>query len=192
MEVLFHFIFQLLKIAFLAFIYSSIIIELLILIDKIISFEFAKKIKSNKRKYRINFGLFISFGLFIYSFTYWGNHGLGDSALIPIGYSKTISNINWTEYGHLNSVQTSDEIKIETTRFKVKNDKLCGNLDSWFYDFDNSYFVLDLKTDELIEFETENEFNKYTSKNDLPESNELLDFRKNYSDFWGIRILLLP
>ena len=192
MEALFHLIFQLLKIGFLSFIYSSILIELLILIDKIKPFEFVKKIKSNKKKYRINFGLFISLGLFIYSFTYWGNHGLGDSALIPIGYSKTISNINWTEYSHLNSVQTSDEIKIETTKFKVKDAKLCGNLDSWFYDFDNSYFVLDLKTDELIEFETEKKFNEYAIKNDLPKSDELLDFRKNYSDFWGVRLLLLP
>lgn len=192
MEALFHLIFQLLKIGILSFIYSSILIELLILIDKIKPFEFVKKIKSNKKKYRINFGLFISLGLFIYSFTYWGNHGLGDSALIPIGYSKTISNINWTEYSHLNSVQTSDEIKIETTKFKVKDAKLCGNLDSWFYDFDNSYFVLDLKTDELIEFETEKKFNEYAIKNDLPKSDELLDFRKNYSDFWGVRLLLLP
>lgn len=192
MEALFHLVFQLLKIAFLSFIYSSILIELLILIDKIKPLEFLKKIKSNKKKYRINFSLFISFVLFIYSLTYWGNHGLGDSALIPIGYSKTISNINWTEYSHLKSVQTSDEIKIETTRFKVKDNKLCGNLDSWFYDFDNSYFVLDLKTDELIEFETETEYNRYTSKNDLPKSNELLDFRKNYNNFWGIKLLLLP
>ena len=192
MEALFHLIFQLLKIGILSFIYSSILIELLILIDKIKPFEFVKKIKSNKKKYRINFGLFISLGLFIYSFTYWGNHGLGDSALIPIGYSKTISNINWTEYSHLNNVQTSDEIKIETTKFKVKDAKLCGNLDSWFYDFDNSYFVLDLKTDELIEFETEKKFNEYAIKNDLPKSDELLDFRKNYSDFWGVRLLLLP
>jgi len=50
-----------------------------------------------------------------------------------------------------------------------------------------------LKTDEMTEFKTESEFNKYAENNNLPNSNTLLSFRENYGNHWGgIRALLLP
>jgi hypothetical protein len=113
--------------------------------------------------------------------------------MIPIGHWKTIENTNWTEYGYLKEQKTSDGNDIETTQFKVVNDKLCGNLESWFYEFQNSYFVLDLKTDKITEFKTESEFNEYAENNKLPKSNELLSFEQNYRNHWGgIRFFLLP
>jgi len=193
MEVLFHFIFQLIKIGILASIYSFILTGILLIVGKFKPNEFLKRVKSEKKKYWFSFGFLISIGLFIFSFTYWGNHGLGDGPMIPIGHWETIENTNWTEYGYLKGQKTSDGIDIETTKFKVVNDKLCGNLKSWFYDFENSYFVLDLKTDEMTEFKTESEFNKYVENNKLPNSNELLSFKQNYRNHWsGIRFLLLP
>ena len=33
-------------------------------------------------------------GLLLFSFTYWGNHGLGDSAKVPVGYRHVVSAIN--------------------------------------------------------------------------------------------------
>ncbi|CAM3867224.1 MULTISPECIES: hypothetical protein [Flavobacterium] len=193
MEVLFHFIFQLIKIGVLASIYSFIVIGILLIIGKSKPIEYLKRVKSEKKKYWFSFGFLISIGLFIFSFTYWGNHGLGDGPMIPIGHWETIENINWNEYGYLKGQKTSDGIDIETTKFKVTNDKLSGNLKSSFYEFENSYFVLDLKTDEITEFKTESEFNKYAAKNELPKSNELLSFEDNYRNHCsGIRFLLLP
>lgn len=193
MEVLFHFIFQLFKIGILASIYSLILIGILLIIGKFKPTEFLQKVKLNKKKYWFGFGFIISLGLFIFSFTYWGNHGLGDGPMIPIGYWETIENTNWTEYGNLKRQKTSDEIDIETTKFIVTNNKLSGNLKSWFYDFENSFFVLDLKTDKLTEFKTESEFNKYAENNKLPKSTELLSFEQNYRNHWsGIRFWLLP
>jgi energy-coupling factor transporter transmembrane protein EcfT len=193
MEVLFHFIFQLIKIGILASIYSFILIGILLIIGKFKPTEFIKRVKTEKKKYWFSFGFLISIGLFIFSFTYWGNHGLGDGPMIPIGHWETIENTNWTEYGYLKEQKTSDGIDIETTQFKVANNKLCGNLKSWFYDFENTYFVLDLKTDEMTEFKTESEFNEYAENNKLPNSNELLSFEENYRNHWsGIRFLLLP
>ena len=193
MEVLFHFIFQLIKIGILASIYSIILIGILLIIGKFKPTEFIKKVKAEKKKYWFSFGFLISIGLFIFSFTYWGNHGLGDGPMIPIGHWETIENTNWTEYGYLKGQKTRDGIDIETTQFKVTNDKLCGNLKSWFYDFENTYFVLDLRTDEITEFKTESEFNEYAENNKLPNSNELLSFEENYRNHWnGIRFLLLP
>ena len=193
MEVLFHFIFQLIKIGILASLYSTILIGILLVIGKFKTTVFLKRVKSEKKKYWFTFGFLISIGLFIFSFTYWGNHGLGDGPMIPIGNWETIENTNWTEYGYLKGQKTSDGNEIETTQFKVENDKLCGNLKSWFYDYENSYFVLDLKTDEMTEFKTESEFNEYSENNKLPKSNELLSFEENYRNRWGgIRFLLLP
>ena len=193
MEVLFHFIFQLIKIGILASFYSSIIIGILLVIGKIKPTQFLKRVKLEKKKYWFSFDLLISIGLFIYSFTYWGNHGLGDGPMIPIGHWKTIENTNWTEYGYLKGQKTSDGIDIETTKFIATNKKLIGNLKSWFYDFENSYFVLDLETDKITEFKTESEFNQYAENNELPKSNELLSFEQNYRNHWsGIRFFLLP
>lgn len=193
MEVLFHFIFQLIKIGILASVYSFILIGILLIVGKFKPNEFLKRVKSEKKKYWFSFGFLISIGLFIFSFTYWGNHGLGDGPKIPIGHWVTIENTNWTEYGYLKGQKTKDGIDIETTQFKVANDKLCGNLKSWFYEFENSYFVLDLKTDKITEFKTESAFNEYAENNKLPKSNELLSFEQNYRNHWsGIRFLLLP
>ena len=57
----------------------------------------------------------IAVGLFAFSFSYWGNHGLGDSSRIPIGNWQTISNINWTEYARLENQTTQAGNEIETT-----------------------------------------------------------------------------
>jgi energy-coupling factor transporter transmembrane protein EcfT len=193
MEVLFHFIFQLIKIGILASVYSFILIGILLIVGKFKPNDYLKRVKSEKKKYWFSFGFLISIGLFIFSFTYWGNHGLGDGPMIPIGHWETIENTNWTEYGYLKRQKTSDGNDIETTQFKVVDDKLCGNLKSWFYDFKNSYFVLDLKTGKMTEFKTESEFNEYAENNKLPKSNELLSFEQNYRNHWsGIRFLLLP
>lgn len=193
MEVLFHFIFQLVKIVVLASLYSLILIGILAFVGAFKQTEFLKRVKKESMKFWFLYGLLISSGLFVYSFTYWGNHGLGDEPKIPIGNWETIENVNWTEFGCLNGQKTSDGKDIETTRFKVKNNKLCGNLKSSFHDFEHSFFVLDLKTDELIEFKTESEYNIYAVRNRLPESNELLSFEQNYKNHWsGIRFWLLP
>ena len=193
MEVIFHFIFQLIKIAILASIYATLLMLILLIVGKYKSTEFLKSLKTKKIQYWFSFGFFISIALFVFSFTYWGNHGLGDGPIIPIGHFVTIENTNWTEYGYLKGQKTSDGVDIETTKFKVVSNKLCGNLKSWFYDFENSFFVLNLKTDIITEFKTESEFNEYAERNNLPKANQLLSFEDNYRERWGgLRVLFLP
>lgn len=126
-------------------------------------------------------------------FTYWGNHGFGDSARIPIGNGYAVNNINWTEYGYVDQLKTSDGKEVEMTKFIVDNGKLIGNLDSWFHDFHNKYFVLDLDTDELIEFDSKSELDDFIQRNNLVESEELKSFEENYREYWsGLRFWLLP
>ncbi|WP_339839858.1 hypothetical protein [uncultured Flavobacterium sp.] len=189
MESLGHFIFELLKIAVLAYIYSSILYFIYNHIPKNKKPVWVEKwLKSKKILW-----LSISILLLLYMFTPFGNHGLGDSARIPISFTKEISNINWTKYGKLNGIKTSDENEIELTHFKIKNNTLCGNLSSNFYDFENNYFIYDIDSDKITEFENENDYNNFAQKNKLPKSSELKSFEENYRDYWsGWRLFLLP
>ena len=189
MESLGHFIFELIKITILGFIYSTII------------YFIYKNIPNNKKpewcenwfKSKNTLWLYVSILLLFFMFTPFGNHGLGDSARIPISLTKKISNVNWTEYAKLNDVKSSEKNDIFLTQFKIENNVLCGNLKSDFYDYKNSYFVYEKKKKKLEEFQNENDYNKFATNNNLPKSSEFKSFKKNYSDCWsGWRFFLLP
>jgi len=193
MEVLFHFLFIIVKIAILASIYSFTLIMLITAVGEIKSFPFYNRLKKERTKYWFGFGFIISVLLFLFTYTYYGNHGLGDSARIPIGNWKTIENINWDGYGTFANHYTHGGQKIITTKFKVKNDILCGNYESWFYEYNNDYFIYYLHTNEHIEFESEEEYNLYARTHNLPDSFALLSFEENYKNYWdGFRFILFP
>ena len=185
MEVLGHFIFELLKITFLGFVYSTVLYYIFKIIPE------NKKPQALKSKKIL--WLFISSFLLFYMFTPYGNHGLGDSPRIPISYTKEINNINWTKYGILKGIRTNDGNEVELTHFKVKNNTLCGNLSSDFYDFENDYFVYEIDSEKIVEFKNDIDYNRYAQKNRLPKSNELKSFEDNYRDYWsGWRFFILP
>jgi len=193
MEALFHLVFVLIKIAILAGIYTMMLLFIFRQVNKSNTESWFQKITSNKRKFRLTSGAIISIILFIWMFTYWGNHGFGDFARIPIGNGYVVKNINWTEYGYIDQLKTSDGKEIEMTEFIVKNRKLIGNLDSWFEIFNNKYFAFDLKTEKLIEFDSKSELDEFAKRNNLPTSEELKSFKENYQEHWnGWRFWLLP
>jgi len=193
MEVLFHFIFELIKISILGSIYATLILFIFLKVAKRKPESWLAKVSKKKLRLWFLSGLFISIGLLLFMFTYWGDHGLGDGPKIPIGNGLVVDNTNWTEYGYIKGLKTNDNIDIEMTKFKVTNDKLIGNLDSWFYDFENSYFVYDMDTKEMIEFKTKDEFEDYIEANKLGKLSDLLTFQENYSNHWsGWRFWLLP
>jgi hypothetical protein len=189
MESLGHFIFELIKITILGFFYSWILFFLYNRIPENTKPEWCKKVLKSKKTLWFGISLFLLF----YMFTPYGNHGLGDSARIPLNFTKEISNTNWTEFGRLNGIKTSCDNDVELTHFIIKNNKLYGNLKSDFYDYNNSYFIYDLKSEKLQEFENEFSYNEYTRLNSLPKSYELKNFSENYKSYWsGWRFFLLP
>ena len=193
MEVAMHFVFEVIKIAILASIYAAIVLLIFSKIGNANPDSWFKRVTEKKKRFWFINALLISVGLFTFMFTYWGDHGLGDGPRIPIGHGMRVENVNWTEYGYLEEIKTSDNKKIEMTMFRVENDKLVGNLDSWFYIYNNSYLMYDLESKELVEFKTKNYYDKFALKNELPLSNELLTFSENYSRRWGgWRFWLLP
>ena len=193
MEALFHFIFELVKISILGCIYATFTLLTFKIIGRYKPDSWFDRVSQKKLRLWFISGLIISVGLFFYMFTYYGDHGLGDGPKIPIGHEIVIDNTNWTEYGYIKGIQTSDNIDIEMTKFIVVDNMLIGNLDSWFYDFQNSYFIYDLKTKEINEFKNTTEFDTFVKENKLPTSEELLTFEENYRKHWsGWRFWFLP
>lgn len=189
MESLGHFVFELIKITILGFIYSTILFFIYKIIPKNRKLEWSEKLFKSKKL----LWLYISILLLIFMFTSYGNHGLGDNARIPLSLTKEISNVNWSEYGNLNEVKSSEKNDIYMTKFRIQDNRLCGNLNSDFYDYKNSYFVYDIDSEKLKEFRTENDYNEFATHKNLPKANELIRFKENYNKYWSSwRFYLLP
>ena len=184
MEVLFHLLFELIKISILGSVYATLIVYFLKLLHKFKPNLWLEKILNRKKRTWFVIGFLVSISLFSFLFSYWGNHELGDGARIPIGYEKEISNTNGNECAIITGIQSKEGNDIYTTKFKIDGKKVCGNYESDFYDYSNGYFVYNLESNELTEFTTEIEYNVYAIKNELPKTNEFLSFDDNYRNYW--------
>lgn len=194
MEVSIHFIFELFKIAILASFYSALLLLVIVFINCIKPNELCNNVLSKKYKIWFYGGCSISIVLFFYMFSYLGNHGLGDSAQIPIGNNEIISNINWEDNCSLENRQISNGNSIDVEKFIVSNNKLFAKFDNQtFYDYNNEYFIFDLITKEIKEYNTESVYNNFAKENNLPLSDEMMSFKHNYNNYWsGWRLFLLP
>ncbi|MGH1363687.1 MAG: hypothetical protein ACRBF0_09030 [Calditrichia bacterium] len=188
-----HFLFTLFKIALLASVYSLLLWAFFKRIGKSKPESWFHRTTINKRSFLIEAGVSISIVLLAWLFSYWGDHGWGDHFRIPIGNGLAVEGIDLAEYGYIKNLQTSKDKDIEMTMFKVHNNVLVGNLDSHFYSYRNQYFIYDMSKKVMLEFSNQAELDNYTSRNDLPDSSELLTFNTNYHQHWnGWRFLLLP
>ena len=193
MEVLFHFIFQIFKIAILASIYSVILYKLLEQLNKIKPRNWITNVTSSFKRFYLKTAFIISIILFLWMFTYWGDHGIGDNARIPIGNGYEIENVNWTEYGYIENIKTSDGQQLETSGFFLEKGFLVGNLNSWFSSFNNEYFCLNIRTQKLVEFKTKEGLIIYLQLKNLSPKKEMKNFGANYSIYWhSWRFWLLP
>ena len=147
----------------------------------------------NFKKSFLKVALIIYGILFFYMFTHWGNHGFGDSARIPLKNGLSIKNINWNNVAYIENIKPKNGKELETSNFLLEDDYLIGNLNNNFYDYPNRFFVLNIKSKELVEFENESAFNSYLKKNNLPNSDKMLSFSENYHKYWSKwRLWLLP
>jgi len=191
MEVLFHFIFQLIKIGIIASIYSALLIGIMMIIRTLKPIEYLENVKKEKKKYWFVFGLSISIGLFIYSFTYWGNHGLGDSARIPIGNFKEVGETNGTDSYIEPENYPYGAIMVHS--FKKSDNFLTGKTEVSPVDRPKPFFSWDLSKDQIVFFDSENEYNLFAKDNGLPKSSEFKTFRESYKEYWGgMKFWMLP
>jgi hypothetical protein len=171
--VLFHFIFEMIKIGILSFLYATILLLILIITTKIT--------KPKRQIFSEAFTIF--FGcLFLFMFTYYGDHGLGDASRIPIGHWESIDASDGYPYFKPEGKRT--EMRIYN--FAIKNDVLSAEVDS-------GYISYDLRTDKLSEFKNERDYNLFALKNSLPMPKEFAEFYIHYKNYWGgWRFWVLP
>jgi hypothetical protein len=118
-------------------------------------------------------------GLFLFSLTYWGDHGLGDSARLPIGHGEAIAEIN----GMAAYFEAAAPITLPTDaplvdKFRVADDVLCGQAG-------NTYFTYNLATKQQKLFASSEEYNAHARQHSLPNASELQSFGEVYAQYWG-------
>jgi len=177
MEALGHFIFELFKIAILSVAYAGVLFWVGALFLRLTKRDATFSRRKFFCTYLVLYGI-----LLVFSFTYYGDHGLGDSYHIPLGHGETMSAGDM--YAYFEPGGKLEQIDIES--YQVKGDYLCIATDS-------GYLVYNLSTRESINFDTKQEYNTYALKHNLPDADLFLDFFKQYDNYWsGWRFWTMP
>lgn len=187
MEVLFHFGFELFKIAILASIYSILVLLIITTIEKqkaVSGFGFAPKSKS-----RLVFKTWsiISLILFCYMLTYWGDHGLGDSSRIPIGHGKAVEQADGERtYIKANGFE-AESLQIE--EFATTKDFLFAKVKV----APSGYIVWNLKTNNVDSLKNDYALKSFLQKHEALVLPVFQNFWEHYRRYWnGWRFWLLP
>jgi len=185
MEVMIHFVLTLVKIAVQASIYAALLLLVFRVFAKRHPNSWFDRCSRRYGRFWLLSGFGISVALFMFLFSYWGFHGFGDGPRVPVSHGLVVDNTNWTEYGYISEIKTSDDHDLEMTKFLAFDDRRMGNLDSWFDTYSNQFFVYDMRDEKLVEFPTEQAFNSYATAQGLPQASALKSFEENYHDRWG-------
>lgn len=190
MEVLFHFIFELVKISILGCIYATLTLVTFKIIGRNKPESWFDR--ASRKKLRLWFlsGLIISAGLFLFMFTYVGDHGLGDGSRVPVGHWRAIQEINGTQA----YIQDEGPVSmLEIDKFIVTDDYVYGLTGDANENYEGEYFVYDLINNNVKTFEQEKEFNEYLRSKNLEIKPDYKDFSYYYGQHWnGWRFFLLP
>lgn len=177
MEALGHFIFELFKIAMLSCIYTG-----LFFLGRLIFLQIKKRDTEFRWGKFKQVHIIIYVLLFIFSFTYYGDHGLGDSYSIPLGRWETMEAGDL--YAYFIPKGTSNQIPVNA--YTVKDGNLCA-------DIEDGYMVYNLKTKKVSKFGATRQYSAYALTHDLPEVDQFLKFEQQYNSYWnGWRFWLLP
>jgi len=167
--------FELVRIALIATVYSTIIFLLKIIYTKIKPGSL-KQIKFRK------IYLFAVALLFVFSFTYYGDHGLGDDSYLPLGHGQTMEASDGYAFFSPRGVQQT----VSVDSFVIKRNMLCMASGT-------SYLVYNLDKGELKKFDNKNLYEQYAASRSLPMTNQLKKFEEQYRAYWnGWRFWLLP
>ena len=187
MEVLFHFIFVLVKISILASIYASLILLVFRLISRFKPDSWFDRVTKEKSRFWRLTGFIISVGLFVYMFTYFGNHGLGDSARIPIGHFK------YVRYGGNSYIQNSEGDQLGIINFTFDKNQLYAETQREFNREKGDYVVWNLRNDSWTFYKTKTDYLIAVQQNNYPAPDQFKEFWHYYGLHWhGWRFWLLP
>ena len=172
---LFHLGFEIFKIAVQAAFYSSIMLFLIFILNRITGNNRLRVVK-----FRTIYFTIASLML-IFSFTYYGDHGLGDEAYLPLGHGKVMNSSDGYAYFYL---EPNNQIYIDS--FLVRNDHLCFTSKASYYDYR-------LQSGKWDKYNSKQEYEAYSSTRNLPRVNEFKSFYPQYAAYWnGWRFWFLP
>ena len=172
---LFHFLFEIAKIAVLASVYAGVLFLLLTTIARILKFNI-------KRPKFLTLYCFVALVLFVFMFTYYGNHGLGDESRVPLANGESVNASDGYTYFKLPG--KFEQIRIGV--FSSSDNGICAKTDSGFvyYNF---------KSKQLSKFKQEIAYTSFAAQHNLPLPEEFEQFDKHYDRYWnGWRFWLLP
>ncbi len=192
METLFHFVFELIKVSILGGFYSALVLGVFKLIAHYYPNSHFGKFVRNETKLWFRTSLLISLGLCIFMFTYWGDHGLGDSARIPIGFGREVNQIDASSTFIQPRGYEFETLSIN--EFAVTKHYLITYVESEpVSNLQHQIAVWDLKTNQVHFFKNSETLESFSKANILNGQHESKDFRKHYNEFWdGWRFWLLP
>lgn len=188
--VLFHFIFELIKISILGCIYATFILIIFKIVAVYKPKSWFNKTSQQKLKLWFNSGMLTSILLICFMFTFWGNHGLGDSARIPITYGVEIIQFdgNYT-YLQLNGNQVLDEIK----KFAITDEYILGKRGNAFIGDDEVFFIYKKEDNSINTFANEKSYINHLKEKKISIPVLYQDFFYYYDEYWnGWRFWLLP
>ncbi len=189
MEVLFHFIFELIKISILGCIYATLTLVTFKIIGRYKPDSWFDRVSKKKLRLWFLSGLIISVGLFIFMFTYFGDHGLGDSARVPVGHFRVVHQINASDA----YLQNSDGNQLGITRFTFDAENLYAETQRDFNGEAGDYVIWDLKSDKWTFFKTKDDYIKVAKQNNYPLPDKFEEFWELYRRHWsGWRFWVLP
>jgi hypothetical protein len=183
MAALLHFCFELIKIGILSSAYALILLLIAVLIKKISPTGSERALK-NKLKFWKKAQRVIFLLLFIFMFTYWGNHGLGDDSYLPVGHFQTVYQSDEFDY-----LEDKHDTQLNISNFTYDANNLYAEAGrDMFGKVAGDYLVWNLKNN-IWKFYSKDQY--LNSKYPLPIT--FLSFNDQYNNYWsGWRFWLLP
>lgn len=189
MEALFHLLFELIKISILASIYATLTLLAFKIIGHFKPHSWFHRASKKELRFWFLSGLFISAGLLFYLFSYFGNHGLGDSARVPVGHFRVVRQIN----GNDAYLQNSKGDQLGINNFVFDKDYLFAETQKEYNSAEGNYVIWDLKTDDWTFYSTKEDYIKIANQHNYPLPDQFEDFWTFYRRHWsGWRFWVLP
>ncbi|GAB5417448.1 MAG: hypothetical protein Crog4KO_30300 [Crocinitomicaceae bacterium] len=144
-----------------------------------------KRIKETSRSKRFTWVLFC-FILFIWQFSYWGDHGLGDYSRVPIGYGKEIEQINST--GMYISPNGYESQMFGIKEYSIDKEYCFGSMSK-----NKGFFIWNLKTNGIQKISTYEKYMDELKSKRIQDKYVFHNFQEAYDSYWsGWRFWLLP
>ncbi|PJJ53251.1 hypothetical protein [Hymenobacter chitinivorans] len=188
METLLHLIFTFCKIAIQASVVATLLLKLVRwYAPRDPAHPLVRASRHGKRFWWAS-GFLVSLALFGFSLTYWGNHGLGDYARIPLGHGEAMEELNGVQaYFEPLAHLTDNADNPEVLAYQVHDGVLCVALGP-----DSTFVVYYLASKHHQLFADRAAYAAHARSHHLPRPAEFERFKQHYSRYWnGWRFWLL-